>query len=58
VTGRVFEATGGQLNVCDGWQKGPIESVGERRMSGEEAGELVHRSIAAAPDPAPVYGAS
>ena len=58
VTGRIFEATGGQLNVCDGWQKGPVESVGERRMSGEEAGELVHRSIAGAPDPAPVYGAS
>ncbi|MGB1630254.1 MAG: SDR family oxidoreductase [Acidimicrobiales bacterium] len=58
VTGRIFEATGGQLNVCDGWQKGPVESVGDRRMSGEEAGELVHRSIAGAPDPAPVYGAS
>ena len=58
VTGRVFEATGGQLNVCDGWQKGPVESVGERRMSAEEAGDLAHRSIAAAPDPAPVYGAS
>ncbi|MGB1506850.1 MAG: SDR family oxidoreductase [Acidimicrobiales bacterium] len=58
VTGRIFEATGGQLNVCDGWQKGPVESVGERQMSGEEAGELVHRSIAGAPDPAPVYGAS
>lgn len=58
VTGRVFEATGGQLNVCDGWQKGPVESVGERPMSAEEAGQLAHRSIAGAPDPAPVYGAS
>jgi len=57
VTGRVFEATGGQLNVCDGWQKGPVESVGDRRMSAQEAGELAHRSIAAAPVPAPVYGA-
>ena len=24
VTGRVFEATGGQLNVCDGWQHGSV----------------------------------
>lgn len=58
VTGRVFEASGGQLNMCDGWQKGPVESVGERQMSAEEAGDLAHRSIAAGPDPAPVYGAS
>lgn len=58
VTGRVFEATGGQLNVCDGWQKGPVETVGERRMAPEEAGELAHRSIAAAPEPALVYGAT
>lgn len=57
VTGRVFEATGGQLNVCDGWQKGPVETVGERRMSPAEAGALVHRSIEGAPLPAPVYGA-
>lgn len=58
LTGRVFEASGGQLNMCDGWQKGPVESVGERQMSAEEAGDLAHRSIAAGPDPAPVYGAS
>ena len=58
VTGRVFEASGGQLNMCDGWQKGPVESVGERQMSVEEAGDLARRSIAAGPDPAPVYGAS
>ena len=58
VTGRVFECTGGQLNVCDGWQKGPIESVGERSMSIAEAGELAHRSIDGAPEPHPVHGAS
>ena len=38
VTGRIFENTAGQLNVCDGWQKGPIESVGDRRMTVAEAG--------------------
>lgn len=57
VTGRVFECTGGQLNVCDGWQKGPVESVGARAMTVVEAGELAHRSIAGAPEPQPVHGA-
>jgi len=56
VTGRVFEATGGQLNVCDGWQHGPVVSVGERRMEVAEVGDAVHRSIAGAPEPAPVFG--
>jgi NAD(P)-dependent dehydrogenase (short-subunit alcohol dehydrogenase family) len=57
VTGRTFENTGDQLNVCDGWQKGPIESVGGRRMTVAEAGEMAHRSIAGAPEPQPVHGA-
>ncbi|MEZ5167442.1 MAG: SDR family oxidoreductase [Acidimicrobiales bacterium] len=57
VTGRTFENTGDQLNVCDGWQKGPIESVGGRRMTVAEAGELAHRSIAGERDPQPVHGA-
>lgn len=57
VTGRTFENTGDQLNVCDGWQKGPIESVGGRRMTVAEAGELAQRSIAGAPEPQPVHGA-
>ncbi len=58
VTGRIFEATAGQLNVCDGWQKGPVESVGDRKMTVAEARDLAHSSIAGAPEPAPVYGAS
>jgi NAD(P)-dependent dehydrogenase (short-subunit alcohol dehydrogenase family) len=57
VTGRLFEATGGQLNVCDGWQHGPVETVGERMMTVVEAGDLAHRSIGAERDPAPVFGA-
>lgn len=57
VTGRVFENTAGQLSVCDGWQKGPVESVGERMMTVTEAGELAHRSIDGAPEPHPVHGA-
>ena len=56
VTGRVFEATGGNLNVCDGWQHGPVASVGDRRFEVSEVGEAVHRCIREAPDPAPVFG--
>jgi NAD(P)-dependent dehydrogenase (short-subunit alcohol dehydrogenase family) len=58
VTGRMFEASGGQLNVCDGWQHGPVQRVGDRPMLVGEVGELVHASIDGAPEPAPVYGAS
>lgn len=57
VTGRMFEATGGQLNVCDGWQHGSVQSVGERRMTADEVADLVHASIDATPPPAPVFGA-
>ena len=56
LTGRIFECTGGRLNVCDGWQHGPVESVGDRRMTVAEAGELARRSVTAAPAPAPVFG--
>jgi NAD(P)-dependent dehydrogenase (short-subunit alcohol dehydrogenase family) len=56
VTGRVFEASGGSLNVCDGWQHGPVASVGDRRFEVAEVGEAVHRSMEGAPDPAPVFG--
>ena len=56
VTGRVFEATGGQLNVCDGWQHGSVISVGDRPFAVDEVGDAVHRSISESPDPAPVFG--
>ena len=56
LTGRIFECTGGRLNVCDGWQHGPVESVGDRRMTVAEASELARRSVTAAPAPAPVFG--
>ena len=57
ITGRTFENTAGQLNVCDGWQKGPVESVGDRRMTVAEAGELARRSVAGERPPQPVHGA-
>ena len=56
VTGRVFECTGGQLNVCDGWQHGPVMSVGDRTMTVAEAGGLARRSVAAEQAPAAVFG--
>lgn len=56
VSGRVFEATGGRLNVCDGWQHGHVASVGDRQIAMNEVAALVHDSIAESPDPAPVFG--
>ncbi len=56
VTGRTFEATGGELNVCDGWQHGPVQSVGERKIRVDEVSKLVHASIEGAPPPEIVYG--
>ena len=56
VTGRVFECTGGQLSVCDGWQHGPVMSVGERAMSVVEAGALARDSVEAERPSAPVFG--
>jgi len=57
VTGRMFEIAGGSLNVCDGWQHGPLVDIGRRYEVGEIA-DAVHQSVAGAPEPAPVYGAT
>ena len=56
ITGRVFECTGGQLNVCDGWQHGPVMTVGDRATTVAEAAALARRSVAAEKAPAAVYG--
>jgi NAD(P)-dependent dehydrogenase (short-subunit alcohol dehydrogenase family) len=56
VTGRVFECAGGELSVADGWQHGtPIDKGA--RWEPAELGTVVDELIAAAPAPAPVYGA-
>jgi|TARA_B100001094_G_scaffold65110_1_gene61111 NAD(P)-dependent dehydrogenase (short-subunit alcohol dehydrogenase family) len=57
ISGRTFEATAGQLNVCDGWQHGAVASVGDRRMEAEEVAKLVHQSIKNTQPPETVYGA-
>jgi NAD(P)-dependent dehydrogenase (short-subunit alcohol dehydrogenase family) len=56
VTGRVFEVEGGAVSVTDGWQHGTAIDKGARWEVGE-LGDAVHRLIATAPSPAPVYGA-
>jgi hypothetical protein len=56
VTGRVFEVSGGEIAVCDGWRHGPAKDIG-RRWKSEELGPVVRDLVRAAPRPAPVYGA-
>ncbi len=56
ITGRVFEVEGGLISVADGWQHGPsLDKNG--RWDPAEVGTAVHKLIAQAPTPAPVYGA-
>jgi NAD(P)-dependent dehydrogenase (short-subunit alcohol dehydrogenase family) len=57
VTGRAFEVQGGELSVADGWQHGAVFDKGAR-WEPAEIGAAVHELLAAAPAPAPVYGAS
>jgi NAD(P)-dependent dehydrogenase (short-subunit alcohol dehydrogenase family) len=56
VTGRVFEVEGGLISVADGWQHGPGLDKGAR-WDPAEVGAVVHKLLAQAPIPAPVYGA-
>jgi NAD(P)-dependent dehydrogenase (short-subunit alcohol dehydrogenase family) len=56
VSGRVFEVEGGRIGLADGWRYGPRREAG-RRWAVAEAGEAVLDLLAAAPAPAPVYGA-
>jgi hypothetical protein len=57
VTGRVFEVEGGRIGVADGWQHGPTVDKGAR-WDASEIGPAVRELLAAAPPPAPVYGAT
>ena len=57
VTGRIFENSGGQINVSDGWQRGAIFDKGAQ-WEPEELTEIVPELIRNAPTPMPVYGAS
>jgi NAD(P)-dependent dehydrogenase (short-subunit alcohol dehydrogenase family) len=57
VTGRVFEVEAGKISVADGWQHGP-EVDKAARWDPADVGDAVRGLLAAAPAPAPVYGAS
>lgn len=55
VSGRVFEAQGGQLSVSDGWKTGTVRDKGGR-WNPEELTEVVDQLIEQAPNPQNVYG--
>jgi NAD(P)-dependent dehydrogenase (short-subunit alcohol dehydrogenase family) len=55
VSGRVFEIEGGAISVADGWQHGPARDLGSR-WDASEVGDGVRPLLAAAREPAPVYG--
>jgi NAD(P)-dependent dehydrogenase (short-subunit alcohol dehydrogenase family) len=55
VSGRCFEAKGGELSVADGWHSGASADKGAR-WEPAELGPVVAGLIAAAPAPQKVYG--
>jgi NAD(P)-dependent dehydrogenase (short-subunit alcohol dehydrogenase family) len=55
VTGRVFEVSGGEISVADGWRKGPAVDKGER-WEPDEIGPVVHDLLRKAVSPQKVYG--
>ena len=55
VTGRCFEAKGGEISVADGWHTGKITDKGAR-WEPAELGAVIDRLIAEAPAPQKVYG--
>jgi len=56
VTGRVFEISGGTINVSDGWRPGAAISV-DRRWDPSELGPVMRDLLARANPSPPVYGA-
>jgi NAD(P)-dependent dehydrogenase (short-subunit alcohol dehydrogenase family) len=55
VSGRCFEAKGGELSLADGWRTGVVRDKGAR-WEPAELGPVIDQLIAAAPAPQPVYG--
>ena len=55
VTGRCFEAKGGELSVAEGWHSGPVIDKGAR-WDPAELGPVVDRLIAQGRPPQKVYG--
>lgn len=55
VSGRVFEAQGGQISVADGWRTGQVRDKGARWQP-EELTDVIGELLEQAPDPQKVYG--
>jgi NAD(P)-dependent dehydrogenase (short-subunit alcohol dehydrogenase family) len=55
VTGRCFEARGGELSIAEGWHTGPIIDKAAR-WDPAELGDVVNRLIAQGSAPQKVYG--
>ncbi len=56
VTGRVFEISGGEVSIADGWHQGP-RAEKSSRWEASELGPVVSRLLSEVPPPSPVYGA-
>lgn len=56
VSGRMFEIAGGELTVCDGWQRAATFDKGAR-YEPDEIGAIVTDLIRESPKPTDVYGA-
>jgi len=56
VTGRVFEVSGGKINVAEGWGEGPSVDRGER-WNAADVGAAVRDLLAKGPAPRKPYGA-
>ncbi|MEY2523708.1 MAG: hypothetical protein QOJ66_2273, partial [Ilumatobacteraceae bacterium] len=49
VTGRVFEAAGGFITLCNGWARGPRASNGKSRWDPAELAPVIDKLISEAP---------
>ena len=57
ISGRMFETSGGELSVADGWQHGQVFNKGAR-YEAAEVGAVIADLLREAPATTPVYGAN
>ena len=53
---KMFEISGGKINLCDGWRHGPSEEVAGRKFEVSEIDGVVNRLMEKIPPPESVYG--
>ena len=56
VTGKMFEISGGKINLCDAWRHGPSEEVEGRKFEVDEIGGAVNKLMERILPPENVYG--